>query len=391
MPEVGQNLRRVAAGLLTWVLTFGVVGVAVHPERCGSFQRSEVSAAADAAVGWLSANITNDGMFTYRYDLKVARDLGGYSEPRHAGAMLALYQAANHGFVDAQPTADKALSWALDRVVDTPIGPAFGVGTRLETGSTALLVAALVERRLLTGSDEFDSVILDMAATLVATVGNDGAVDAVIDTTTGPISERSRFYTGETLWALARLHLSFPGRGFDRAALRIRRYLISARDAVEKPWPPISDHWGAYAVETMARWPQPPARDAAEDAWVDRQLWMLGLQVRYESQRVGGITRLTRGDVALPAGVGTLGEAFGNFLILDSRNGILGDRRAVLQERATCATWLLLDRQSHAVDADGNITDSRVDGAWFRQGVSQLDDQQHTLSTLLFTLDWMET
>ncbi len=391
MSGVGQNLRRVTAGLLTWVLTLGVVGVAVHPERCGTFSRSEVTASIEATVGWLGANISGEGKFTYRYDREVARDLGGYSEPRHAGAILALYQAANHGFAGAQATADRAVDWALNRVVDTPIGPAFGSGARLETGSTALLVAALVERRLMTGSTEFDDSMLDMGTTLVSTVGDDGAVDAVIDVTTGSIPERSRFYTGETLWALARLHLVFPESGFDDAALKVRRYLINDRDSVERPWPPVSDHWGAYAIETMARWPQPPGLDPAAKAWIDRQLWMLGLQVRYESQRVGGVTRLTRGDVALPAGVGTLGEAFGNFLILDERDNFLGDRRDLLRERATCATWMLIDRQSHSVDASGHVADPSIDGAWFRQGISQLDDQQHTLSTLLFTLDWMDS
>jgi len=385
---VGQSGRRVAAGLLSWVLTLGVVGITVHPEPCGRVTRSEVAAAAGAAVDWFSSTISPNGRFTYRYDLGQGRDLGGYSGPRHSGAVLALYQAASHQIPKAEEAADLALGWALDKVVDTPIGPAFGIGALFETGSTALLVAALDERRLLHGSTEYDDLMVRFGHTLEATVSREGAVDAVIDPATGPLPQRSRFYTGEVLWALSRLHLTFPSEGFDQAALRVRRYLIEDRDSTEDPWPPISDHWGAYAFETMSRWPQPPTLDSEAIGWIDRQLWMLGLQTRYESQRVGGITRLTRGDVALPAGVGTLGEAYGAWLRLDSRINFLGERREIVEQRAMCVTSLLVERQTRA--SAGEPADPMSAGAWFRQGVSQVDDQQHPLATLLSTLDWIQ-
>jgi len=383
VPGVQQIGRRITAGLLTWALTLGVVGVAVHPERCSSFTRTDVEFAAKATIGWFHAATNADGRFTYRYDRDAGVELGGYSGPRHAGALVALYQASSHGFDAALDPADRALDWALSRVVDTPIGPAFGVGTVFETGSTALLVAALDERRSVTGDHSFDDQMIALGKTLAATVNADGAVDALIDPNLGSLPERSRFYTAEALWALARLHLTFPSEGFDIPALTVRRYLIEDRDSVERPWPPVSDHWGMYALETMSRWPAPPPIDSFTHRWIDRQVWMLGLQVRYESQRVGGITRLTRGDIALPAGVGTLGEAFGNLFLLDDRVGVLGGHRSEVATRALCATSLLVSRQASAV-----ASDPLVGGAWFRQGVSQLDDQQHTLSTLLFTLDW---
>ena len=386
MPGVQQLGRRLAAGLLTWVLTLGVVNVAVHPENCSSYSAPEVRGAVSATVEWFNRATPASGRFTYRYDKDAGVLLGGYSGPRHSGALVALYQAASHGFTNAMAPADRGLDWALSRVVDTPIGPAFGVSNIFETGSTALLVAALDERRAATSDHSFDSEMLDLGHTLVATVNADGAVDALIDPATGSIPERSRFYTGETLWALARLHLTFPGEGFDTAALAIRNYLIHDREDVERPWPPVSDHWGAYAFETMSRWPSPPVVDSSAQKWIDRQVWLLGLQVRYESQRVGGITRLTRGDIALPAGVGALGEAFGNWLRLDDRLGVLGSDREVVLTRARCTIGLLVTRQSPTV-----ASDPLVGGAWFRQGVSQLDDQQHTLSALLFNLDWSTT
>ncbi len=389
MPAVGVVTRRVLAGLVTWALTLGVVAVGVHPERCGLVAADEAFDAATAAARWLSSNIDQSGRFTYRYDRDRQQVLGGYSEPRHAGALLSLYQAAAAGITDAESAADLGLAWALERVVETPIGPAFGQGSRLETGSTALLVAAMVERRNLNGSTTHDQLLIDLGKTLEATVTPAGAVDAVIDLQDGPIAERSPFYTGETLWALSRLHLTFPDQGFSEGALRVRHYLIADRDDVESPWPPISDHWGSYAFETMSRWPSPPLIDAAAREWIDRQMWLLGLQVRYESQRVGGVTRLTRGDVALPAGIGTVGEALANWLLFDEREPVLGDDLVDVQQRAVCAASLLVERQTPGNEPFSDLADPSTAGAWFRLGITQVDDQQHPLSALLLTVDWM--
>ncbi len=370
-----------------WVLVAGVVAVAVHPEGCGRPSDDELTTAAELAVEWFAANLQPDGRFVYRYDRERRAIEPGYNDTRHAGVMWSLWQAEADGVAGAGDVAEAAFAHVERRLVDTVIGPAFGSGPRPGSGAAGLLVAALDERRLATGRTDHDELLVDLGHTLAAVVNDDGSVSADIDVRTGPGDARSPFFTGEVMWALARLHLTFPGEGFDRPALRIRRYLVEDRDRVETPWPPVSDHWGAYAFETMDRWPAPPPVTEREEEWRSRQLGLFSLQVRYESQRQGGITRLTRGPIALAAGVGTLGEGLGSHLLQLRRNDDRLSDQEALVERADCAAHLLVERQVDRTDAADDAEPHRTVGAWFRLGDTQMDDQQHALSALLLLRD----
>ena len=384
MNPVTMRVARATAG---WALVAGIVGIAVHPEGCGRPDDAQLDAAAQLAVDWFDANQRPDGSFVYRFDRDRSTEEAGYNDTRHAGVMWSLWQAEADGFDGAGRVAEMAFDYVSTRLADTVIGPAFGVGSTPGSGATGLLVAALDERRLATGLTDHDDLLVSLGNTLAATVGRDGSVSAAIDVRTGPTDDRSPFFTGEVMWALARLHLTFPGAGFDEPALRIRRYLVEDRDEVESPWPPVSDHWGAYAFETMDRWPNPPAITAAEEQWRTRQLGLFGLQVRYESQRQGGITTLTRGHQALAAGVGTLGEGIGNHLLQLQRNGDRRDDQRSLEVRADCASHLLVTRQIGDAAATTDDHPQRTVGAWFRLGDTQMDDQQHALSALLLLRD----
>jgi len=369
-----------------WLLVGGVVSVAVHPEGCGRPTDAELTEASQLAVDWFAANLEPDGRFLYRYNRLDGENEGGYNDTRHAGVMWSLWQAEADGMSGAGATAEGAFGYVQARLVDTVVGPAFGRGSVVGSGSTGLLVAALDERRITTGQTDHDELLVALGHTLAAVVADDGSVSADIHVVDGPTESRSPFFTGEVLWALARLHLSFPNEDFDEPALRIRRYLVEDRDEIESPWPPVSDHWGAYAFETMDRWPTPPEIDEAEEDWRSRQLGLFSLQVRYESQRRGGITRLTRGDIALAAGVGTLGEGLGNHMLQLERNGARTADLGALIERADCAAHLLVSRQI-SDDADARHDPIHEVGAWFRLHVTQMDDQQHALSALLLLRD----
>ncbi len=98
---------------------------------------------------------------------------------------------------------------------------------------------------------------------------------------------------------------------------------------------------------------------------------------------MGGITRFTRGPIALAAGVGTLGEGLGNHLLHALDDGDLNEQLDVLVERADCAAHLLVTRQIDATDARSDADPDRTVGGWFRLGDTQMDDQQHALSALL--------
>ena len=385
---------RVARGVLAWILVLGVVALVVHPEDCGQPTQTDVHEAAIAAVGWFGANINDDGSFVYRYDRAQEQQVGGYNDVRHAGVLWSLYQAETAGIEGAAQIADRGLKFVDERLKNSPVGVVFGRGRIVRSGSIGLLVAALDERRHALNTGDRDALLLDLGRTLTGVVDVDGAVSASINTTTGPVHDRSAFFTGEVLWALARLHLTFPDEGFDKPALEIYRYLIEDRDRVESPWPPISDHWAAYALETMSRWPAAHTLELdgkATKQWLTRQLNLFGLQVRYESQRQGGFTRLTRGPVALPAGVGTLGEGIGNHLQFLSRYPLASVDLDALNDRAACVAHLLVQRQVSARQAQDHSAPHRLQGAWFRLDHTQMDDQQHALSALLLLKDWMPT
>ncbi|MXW62570.1 MAG: hypothetical protein F4003_12430 [Acidimicrobiaceae bacterium] len=389
---------RVLRGAVAWILILALVGLVVHPENCGEPASAEVNDAAAKAVSWFGANIGDDGTFVYRYDRAEGEPLGGYNDVRHAGVLLSLYQAESAGIEGAAAIADRGLAYVDEHLQHTPMGIAFGRGPTVRSGSIGLLVAALDERRGALGTDDRDALLLELGRTLSAVVEPDGAVGASIDTKTGSTSGRSPFFTGEVLWALARLHLTFPNREFDETALRVYRYLIEDRDRVESPWPPVSDHWGAYALETMSRWPNADNLRLGPDLeldgtatsdWLRRQLNLFGLQVRYESQRQGGLTHLTRGTVALPAGVGTLGEGIGNYLQFLNRFPEVDVDIDSLNDRARCVAHLLVQRQTSASQAQAHRAPFRLQGAWFREDITQMDDQQHALSALLLLKDWM--
>lgn len=372
--------RRVGAGLLAWLGGLVVVVAAAHPEGCPTVTAGEARAAAEAGLAWIAANQQDDGEFLYRYDRAAGEVLSGYNYVRHAGTILALEQGAAEGIEGAEESAERAVDFALDRLTDLGDRLAFTA----DTGGTGLLVAALVEHRRATGDEQHDEDLLAMGRFLQGTVTDEGAVTARWDLGRDePVDgSRSPFFTGEILWALARLHAEFPDQGFDETARRISQYLVTERDDVERRFPPVSDHWGAYAWDEINAWPTDLT--AAELAYAERQAGLFSLQVRYESQRrASGVVRLTRGPMALPAGVGTLGEGLGGIRRLAARTDDLDVDRDAVDERLACVAGMLVERQAHG-------DDPREDGAWFRNDVTQVDDQQHAVSALLAAIPVLE-
>jgi hypothetical protein len=380
---------------VTWVVAAAVAVAAAHPEGCRTPTAPEARAAAEAAVGWLAVNQRDDGAFLYRYDRDEARDLGQYNIVRHAGVLLALAQAEAAGVEGAGDAFRSGLRWADERIVATGGGAALADGPTAETGATALLVAALVEWREATGDTDHDRLSKDLGAFLASTVTGVGAVAARVDVrddadsadTTNNAASRSPFSTGETAWALAALHTTFPDEGWDEPARRVLGYIATDRDDEERRFPPVSDHWAAYALaEVGVEWEEPLTAD--EQGLARRQAALFGLQTRYESQRrESGFVRWTRGPIALGAGVGTLGEGLGAMHRLAAVDEVAADMVDEVDDRRRCVAGLLVDRQVTTGEADGHPEPERVEGAWFRLGVTQMDDQQHALSALLAALD----
>jgi hypothetical protein len=366
--------RRVGLGVAAWALAGTSVWVFVaRPEHCPPIDAPTAERAAERAVGWFAANQHADGSWVYRYDRASDTDLGGYNITRHAGVMLSLYQA---GDIDG---GDRGMRFAAANLTRRDDWAALGSGT-VETGATALLVAALGERRLQTGDPAHDALLAELGRFLLAQTEPDGTVLSEWSTAqNAPVAGRtSIFSTGETWLAFSRLERLFPADGWREPAELVGRYVMERRDDEENIYPPTSDHWGAYALDEMQEWAELPddSLTRATDAYAERLAGIFGVQVRFESQRTEqGVNVSLRGHQALPAGLGTLGEGLGALWRYENARDDIAARDAIV-ERASCAAGMLDERQVVSGDP-------RTDGAWFHSDVTQMDDQQHPLSTLI--------
>jgi hypothetical protein len=217
----------------------------------------------------------------------------------------------------------------------------------------------------------------DLGRFIVALQRRDGGFYIAYDLAAGDVVREgtSPYYPGEATWALARLSNALPReRMWRRAAMRGADFIALHRDAVEDvDFPPLNDHWGAYAFAEMARW---PLSDGQAD-YAELLYGRFHLLLRSQAQRDnGGIYSFTHSLYRRGAAVGTWVEGLGALARLARADDRLADRRGAIDAAATCGAGVLVRRQSHG-------DDPRVDGAWYAQGATRVDDQQHPISGLL--------
>lgn len=382
-----MRLSRLALAVVVWV---GAVGssraMIALPERCPPVAGEEARAAAREAVAWFERNQRPDGRWVYRYDRH--RDLADLRSHlvRHSGVTMSLYQAHAAGHTAALEVADRGAAWSLDHLVRHDDWAAVGLDAAVPTGATALLVAGLSVRRAETGDPRFDDDLAAMGRFLVEMTQPSGAVLATWSTTTRrPVpNEYSKYFTGETLFALSLLATVEPDGEWHPAARRILHYLATDRDRAEGLFPPTPDHWAAYGLTQLAV-ELGVDLSSEEEAYARRLAALFGVEVRYESQRTGaGLNlRALRGPRTLGAGLGTLGEGLGSLWRAAPRIPGLSGQRAVIGERLRCTAGMLTDRQVDREEAATAARPGLARGAWFRAAVTQMDDQQHALSALL--------
>ncbi len=265
----------------------------------------------------------------------------------------------------------------------------------MTTGATALLAAGLDIRRAATGDTRYDEELHELGRFLVAQTEPSGAVLAEYDAARGaPVAgEYSKYYTGEAYWALARLHRTFPDEGWGEAADRIGAYLSTSRDEVEDHWPPIPDHWAAYGMSETVEFPERgrPPLTGDELSYARSQAELFGAQARWLAQRNGPWGALVRGSYVPRGGwYGVIDEAMTGWWLTAGADPRLADLRAPIAERATCIAGLAVEMQSDAEDAAGSARPEAVEGAWFAEGETRMDDQQHALAGLLRTIPIVE-
>jgi small neutral amino acid transporter SnatA (MarC family) len=379
------------AGLALALLLVGSFVVVAPPERCPSVGPEALRRSAQASVDWLVRNQKPDGTWLYLYEAGEDSAPPDYNVVRHTGAAMGLYRAAAEGPPRALRSADRGTAWALDRLIERDDWAAVDWEGQVDTGATALLVAGLVLRRETTADTRYDDVLVRLGRFLVAQTEPSGAVLASYDPVRGtPVAGiYSKYFTGEAYWALALLHRTFPREGWGQAADRIGAYLATSRDEVEDHWPPIADHWAAYGLSETVDFPErgrPPLTEQ-EVSYARRQAELFGGQVRWVSERFGPWGALVRGPhVPRGGGYGVISEGLTGLWLTARADPRLADLREPIAERAACIAGLAVRAQSDREDAASFKRPDRVEGAWFRDGETRVDDQQHALAGLLRTI-----
>lgn len=388
----GARRRAAVAAVVLAAVAVGVFGVLAPPERCPTTTEAGLRRAASEAVAWFARNQQADGTWLYLYDANAAASSPDYNVVRHMGVQLSLYQAAAAGIPGALEIADRGMAWTAERVVERDDWAAVTFRGRTPVGASALLVAGLAERRLVTGDDRHDRLLRRLGRFLVAQTEPSGAVLAAYDLSERePLAgEYSPYFTGEAYWALARLRLQFPDGPWGAAADRIGAYIATRRDAAEGYWPPLPDHWAAYGLaETVAVEQRPDGRPLTEDelALARRQAGLFGAQVRWLSQQAGPWGEVVRGTRDLRGGgYGVIGEALTGLWRVANADSRLAGLRGPLADRAACIAGLAIRAQADPADARRFSEPARVRGAWLSDGETRMDDQQHALSALLRTV-----
>jgi hypothetical protein len=251
-------------------------------------------------------------------------------------------------------------------------GTALELHSRASVGGAALLTAALVERRLHTDEPVHDDLLRELGRFLVGMQRDDGGFYVSVNVRTGAVDRAgtSRYYPGEALWAIARLESLFPDEPWDEPARRAATFIATTRDEIEGVVaPPLNDHWAAYGFAEMATWTTPGVDDDVAD--YARQLYgRFALLIRTESRRDAAFVNTIHGPPRRSSAVGTWVEgqaALGRLSRVDERLADLGDR---IVDSARCGTGVLVDRQQD-------------NGAWYVDGATRMDDQQHAISGLL--------
>jgi len=378
---------------LAWIIgiTSFRVGL-VAPQVCGSVAEGDLEEAIFLTASWAANNVNADGTYTYRFDRSAGEDLGGYNQVRHAALVSALYQAVESGDNRWLEAADLGFGYMTERLVRNNDWAAFAApGGEVQLGSTALMVAAAIHRRRATGDTVNDALIHEGARFLIAQQDATGAPSAAWDRVTErPVPDRfGPFATGEAAWALALAENDFPGRGYAEASDAVLRYIVEDRRDREDRILRLPDHWASYAFAERNR-----TLTSAELVYVERLAGDFALMSRVESQRTGeGLQGFVRYGHALGAGVGSMGEgmmALWRLGQVDPASAGGGPRAGFavsgfdssdLTVHVECVTSLLVERQVRPDDVVSNA-DAEV-GAWFRDDITQMDDQQHPLSALL--------
>jgi hypothetical protein len=364
-----KHRRWFVSQVVLWSVTAAVVRVAVVPaESCPAVDRPALRQAIAGGEAWLVRDRRQDGRFLYGYSSDQDEVSSDYNSTRHAGVMDVLYRLGRIG------PADAGLRYVRDNLIRHAGWTAFApAGEDANVGANALLVVALVHRRQVTGDGRYDGLARRVSRFLVAQERADGSVLKYWR----PSTRRSvpgvfgLYSTGEALYALALMHRALPEEGWEAPARRVADYVATRRDRAEGYAIRWADQWAAYGLAELA-----PAGLTDTEAGYARWLaGYFGFLIRAESQHTGKVLNPFGGS---GGELGTIGEGGAAIWRVAGEDPRLADLRDELGQRITCLAGIIVDRQVGPGDPN-----PRARGAWFADGYTQMDDQQHAIAALL--------
>ena len=379
-----------AAGVTLGVCAIGIALLRLTvaaPQHCPEITPASLAASASASAGWIEVAQYPDGRYVYEYNATDDSLPDDYNVVRHAGVTMSLYQAAALGDLSRLHAADRGMAWMRGNLIHGEDWVALenpDTG-RVKLGASSLMLAGLTQRRLATGDESYDMLMRQLARFLAVMQLPDGAMLNYWDPATGAPdpSVRSRYATGEALWALAQMHRHFPDDGWDEPSWRIADYLALRRDEVEGlSFPPWPDQWAAYSLAEMGDWPLKEHHIEYARALSQR----FGFLIRVEAQRTGELVNEPfHGRLTRAAGLGTWVEGLTSLWRLSRTDKRLASLEPKLAERAICGAAILASRQITFRESAAWPSPDLAAGAWFRDGITRMDDQQHALSGLALT------
>jgi hypothetical protein len=175
------------------------------------------------------------------------------------------------------------------------------------------------------------------------------------------------------------MHNLFPTEGWDAPARRVLDYLATARDEVEDlPYRPWADQWAAYTLAELAEDGLAEHHVTYARALSERFAMLVRTESQKDSWPVAFVDPRARGG-----GLGVWLEGLGSLAFVAATDPRLADLEEPLSDRLVCGAGILAERQETASDAADWPNPELVEGAWFRDDVTRMDDQQHALSGLL--------
>jgi len=216
--------------------------------------------AAALAGDYLTGAVKPDGLFVY-IALPADPPPDDYNIVRHAGATYSLFQAYG---ATGDPATRAAAERALDRLLedarpwsDEPGAPLVIVEEDGETalGTSGLAILSIAEQIRTTGEKKHLPAARRLAQWILDTQNEDGELTAhKADYRRRRIDEfRSRFYPGEAIFGLARLHQVDPDPRWRDAAASAARWLITVRDGDLADDELPADHWLLYGLNDLGK------------------------------------------------------------------------------------------------------------------------------------------